>query len=532
MHKRSVAVFILYLVSMALAVGRIATISGDSRILAAQDQGTIALTVDRPRGVIYDCYLRPLTGAEIEYMAVLTPTEAVRKEIERCFQEEARREDLKKRLNQGMPFTALVPSDFSAEGAYIFAVQKRYSHDQIAAHIIGYIDRSSNKGITGVELGYEKVLNKIEPVSIRFAKNAMGHIYDGVQPVITRSDGDKAGVALTIDSRIQGVAEEAAKSTFERGAIVVMECETGKIRAMVSLPSYSPDDVAAALDQPLSPLINRAITPYNVGSVYKLCVAAAALENGYGDFVHTCSSSVTLGVNTFRCAGGRAHGVIDLEQALEVSCNTYFIMLGQKLGAEKIYNMSRLFGFGQPQSLGGGIFSKEGSLPDLSRLSTQPATLANISFGQGDLLLTPLNIACMTAAIAQNGKCPSPTLIEGEVSSEGQLVPDGYVTPAISVMNATTAATLRSFMINVVETGTGTKAKPELLGAGGKTGTAQTGWIENGKPVEQAWFCGFYPAQAPKYVIVAMAENGRSGGSTTAPIFKQIADALYEEIDR
>ena len=530
MHKRSAVVLILYLVSMVLAVGRIAAISGDSRVLAAQEQSRIVLTVSRPRGVIYDCYLRPLTGAETEYMAVLTPTEDVRKEIERCFQEETRREDLKKRLNQGMPFTVSVPSDFKAGGAYMFAVQKRYSHSQTAAHIIGYIDRSSNKGITGIELGYDKFLSNIEPVSIRFAKNAMGRIYDGVQPVVTRQDNDKIGVALTIDSRIQSIAEAAAQSTFERGAIVVMECETGKIRAMVSLPTYSPGDVAAALDQPSSPLINRAIMPYNVGSVYKLCVAAAALENGCDDFVHTCSSSVTLGVNTFRCAGSRAHGIVNLEQALEVSCNTYFIMLGQKLGAEKIYNMSWLLGFGQPQSLGGGIFSKEGSLPDLSRLSTQPATLANISFGQGDLLLTPLNIACMTATIAQNGKRPSPTLIEGEVNSEGQLMPAEYVTPSVPIMSVTTAATLRSFMINVVETGTGTKAKPDFLGAGGKTGTAQTGWIENGKPVEQAWFCGFYPAQTPKYAIVAMAENGRSGGSTTAPVFKQIADALYEEI--
>ena len=528
MQKRSAVILMLYMIAMFVVMLRIYQIGNDERVMAAQEQGTITVTVAAPRGTIYDCNLRSLTNVTDDLMAVLTPTPAVAAEINRCFgAEEAA--DILARLRQGMPFAQRVPTEFSAEGAYLFAVPRRYGEQQLAPHVIGYLDGGNQSGAAGIEKGYNDHLTHGHPLTVTFAKNAVGRVFDGTPPKFDRSLADTTvGIALTLDTELQELAEQAAKKAFERGAVVVMECDTGKIRAMVSLPHFSPNKVGEVLNETANaPLINRAITPYNVGSVYKLCVAAAAIESGVPTgFSHTCRGAVQIGQNNFRCAGSHEHGTLGLETALEVSCNTYFITLGQHTGAQPIYDMSRAMGFGQVWNLGGGIFTKEGSLPDLTLLSTQPATLANTSFGQGDLLLTPLNIACMTAAIACEGKSPAPTLIEGEVTAARQLILSPYVTPPTNVMSKTTAAILKQYMINVVETGTGTRALPETGGAGGKTGTAQTGWIENGSPVEQAWFCGFYPADRPRYAIVALAENGRSGGSTTAPVFKEIADGI------
>ena len=217
---------------------------------------------------------------------------------------------------------------------------------------------------------------------------------------------------------------------------------------------------------------------------------------------------------------------MNMRQALEQSCNTYFIQLANQIGAEKVYEMAVLLGFGKETVLASGLVSKAGKLPDLSNLKSSSAALANFSIGQGDFLATPLQIAAMTAAVANGGAAPRPALTLGIRDADGSVRFDEPST-AVRAMSRSTAEQLAKMMVAVVASGTGNAAAPETGGAGGKTATAETGWkAEDGSAVLQAWFTGFYPAENPQYIITVLAEDGKSGSTTAAPVFKHIADGI------
>ncbi|MBR3290457.1 MAG: penicillin-binding protein 2, partial [Clostridia bacterium] len=159
-------------------------------------------------------------------------------------------------------------------------------------------------------------------------------------------------------------------------------------------------------------------------------------------------------------------------------------------------------------------------------IEASDATFANLSFGQGNLLATPVHVAGLAAAAVNDGVLYPPTLYLGEVDETGILHEAEPSTPQ-RVFSASTAAILRDFMRYTMIDGTGEKGQPFHLGAGAKTGTAETGWYEDGVEVVQHWFTGFYPAQDPRYVVVTLAENSEASGESAAPVFRDICEALY-----
>lgn len=187
--------------------------------------------------------------------------------------------------------------------------------------------------------------------------------------------------------------------------------------------------------------------------------------------------------------------------------------------------MANRLGFGSGMLLAPGMYSADGSLPQQSELE-MPAALANFSMGQGNFLVTPIQVARMVCAVANGGLMPTPRLVKGMVDDRGNV--SGSYENAVPdrVFSEDIANTVKNFMIKTVDEGTGMPAKPQNGGAGGKTATAQTGWIKDGQAIDEAWFAGFYPAQTPKYAIVAMCENGSAGGADAGPVFKYIADSL------
>ena len=156
--------------------------------------------------------------------------------------------------------------------------------------------------------------------------------------------------------------------------------------------------------------------------------------------------------------------------------------------------------------------------------------MGNLSFGQGSLLATPVHIAQMVAAVFNDGEIVRPTLLKGNVDQDGTLK-ESAPAPGQSAFSAETAATLRDLMINAVVNGTGAGGKPFRYGAGGKTGTAETGWESDGKAVVQSWYAGFFSDEDPKYVIAVLAEDANNTGGKSAPVFKQICEelALHEK---
>lgn len=176
--------------------------------------------------------------------------------------------------------------------------------------------------------------------------------------------------------------------------------------------------------------------------------------------------------------------------------------------------MSTLLGFDRSLVLANGIQTARAVLPAEEELLS-PAAVANLSFGQGSLLASPVHIAQMVAAVVNDGQVIRPTVLLGYADKEGNLTEEEPAAPQ-TAFSAQTAATIRGMMAKVVEEGTGQSALPAYGGAGGKTGTAETGWVQSDKAVVQSWFAGYYPEEEPRYVMAVIAEDTNNTGSKAA----------------
>lgn len=525
MRKRMLAIMMVISLMFVTVSGRLCYLmAGPNTLAAATAQTSKTITVTVPRGTIYDCRMVPLTNTQTRTVAVIPPTVAAVAAVTEQLSGEAAKAALE-RLQAGNPVLTEVPSDFTCPDAEIYTVPVRYSSKQTAAHTIGYLD-GEGRGVTGIEYAFEDLLGGKEPLRVTYAVDAVGRPLSGVKPTVTGTARVQSGVVLTLDSRVQRIVETAASESIDKGAVLVMESATGKLLAACSLPDYSPLDVASSLEAENAPLVNRVLSSYNIGSVFKICVAAAALKNGTTTLrTATCTGSVLVGSNRFHCHLLTGHGTVDMTQALAQSCNCYFIELGLSTGAQAIYDMCVRMGFNRAYSLAASMTAASGTLPSLSVLKSQPAALANLSFGQGDLMLTPLHVATMVAAVANGGYLVTPSLVEG--TTDGETVQRVSPSQPVRVLSEQNAELLRQMMCQVVEGGTGRAAQPESGGAGGKTATAETGWVIDETAIKQAWFAGFYPADGT-YTIVVLCENGNGGAADCAPVFKKIADAMAQ----
>ena len=496
--------------------------TGTELAQAAQDQRVYTIRAGSARGTIYDCRGRPLTNGRWRNGTVVTATPAAVTAVQSVLGDDAAA--VLAQLKTGKPVQVADLSLKDVSGAVTFQLPVRYTDGGIAAHVIGYTD-GNGSGVCGIEQAYDALLNTYSgSVTVRYRADAWGRTLTG-EPLETDDSIDRCagGVVLTLDRDIQQMAEEIAEASLPVGAIVIMDVKNGKIRAMVSAPSFDPNHVEDALTQENAPLLNRALCSYNVGSVFKLVSACCAAEQGDTDLTIRCTGTIPYANRLFRCINGNAHGTVNLSRGIAISCNCYFIQLMDQIGIQPVYEMAQKMGFGQNIWLTSNMVSG-GTLPALADLSASAAQ-ANFSFGQGDLLATPLQVASMIQAIANNGQKITPSLVECTVNAEGVRNAEQEASPE-RVMSARTAELVRGYMIDAVRSGTATRAEPESGGAGAKTATAETGWYQNGKAVIQAWCAGFYPSEEPEYVITVFAENGRSGSAMCAPVFKQLADGL------
>ena len=526
LKRRILTIAVLFTWMLMLAAGRVLWITGDYAAKASTGQGTISLTLPQERGTIYDRNGLPITNQETVAIAALTPTPEVATELYRTMGK-TQAQDALDRLSSGKPILMEVPEDFSAEGAFVVRHSEQYSGSPLAVHMIGYLD-SDGKGVCGIQAAFEELLSREGSTRVSFAANARGGVLLGIEPtLISTVQPSQGSVTLTIDREIQATVEHAVAGLLESGAVIVMDAATSDILASVSLPDFSPEDVGAALTAEGSPLLNRVLSAYNTGSVFKRCVVAAALEAGIDPSMsYTCTGEINCSGQIFHCHKTDGHGALSMGEALSQSCNTYFIHLASQVGAQRIYEMAVAMGMGQSTRLCPDIQSSVGSLPELEELMAVPAALGNFSLGQGSLLTTPLQIAVMTSAIVNDGIVTPAQLISRITDISGKASDYARSAP-VRVMSSQTASTLRAMMIGVIESGTGGAASPLSGGAGGKTATAQTGLLaQDGGRVTQAWFTGFFPAESPRYVVTILAEGGDSGSRSAAPVFAAVANAI------
>ena len=254
-ERRTIGLFCILMVGIIGIMGSVYRITGDEGILAAAaQQGTYRCTIASFRGTIYDTNLQVLTG---------------------------------------LGELAKLSSPLDSEDT--FWVNERYQEDQDAVHVIGYLDGDGN-GVDGIEKAYNGYLMDGGQLSVVYQVDALNQVIVGMERTIDdTSELQNKGVVLTLDKEIQEIAQEAAEKYLTKGSVLVTEIPSCEIRASVSLPTYPPYDVADTLDEKGAPLLNRAFSSYPVGSVFKLVVAAAALEKGVStSLVYDCLGSISV----------------------------------------------------------------------------------------------------------------------------------------------------------------------------------------------------------------------------------------------
>ncbi len=495
------------------------------------EQNSYSVSVASLRGTIYDRQLRPLVNSEKVYRAATVPDEALLP-ILRPAMDEKRYQALLDIFTSRKPTVVTLNNPIPVtNGLRLFLVPQRYGSRLLAPHLIGYLNSDDSAGIAGLEKAYDELLQSNNgQIRVSFAVDGTGVCLHGVQPKVTDTTKNiENGLVLTIDRTIQQTVEDMAPSFLTKGAVIVMNPTDGAILALASFPTFQPDTVAESISKDDGALINRALSLYDCGSVFKIVTAAAALESGVStDLSFICAGGMDVGTTRFHCHQRLGHQRLSLNAAFAQSCNLYFIQLAQKIGAEKLYAMIDQLGFLQPINFAQELGSNACVTPDMSELLQSPAALANLSFGQGKLLVSPLHVAQMTAVMANGGTLYSPYVVRGTYDQNTGLVKrkEGRGKRALSVESVTK---IRKMMELVVTEGTGLKAKPTGCTAAGKTGTAETGQrAVDGSPVVQSWFTGYIPAENPQYVITILAEDAENTNASTAQLFCEISNKLME----
>lgn len=506
---------------MALLL-KIVDINKENYSSVTRNQSTKTITVGEKRGTIYDRNYIPLTNSEKRLIAAVTPTVQSAEYLKAYFAAE----ELADRIKDGYPFLCTVGEEIINDHIYTFSVPVRYGETTLAPHVIGYIDSEKN-GVSGIEKAYNQYLTENRgKLTVSFQVDAVGRVLAGMDKTVTDSNfSSKAGVVLTLDSRIQNIAESALRqSRIESGAVLVLQVGTGELLAVASIPDFHPERVGESLTAENSPLINKAFCSYSVGSVFKSIVAAFALEEGISpEEVYECKGEITVGDTVFRCFKGKAHGETDMQSALCNSCNTYFINLSQKLSAEKLLSLCRRLGFSESDTLAPSMVTFSGTLPTEESLKIK-GNFANFSFGQGDFSATPLQLAKAYHALATGYKA-TPILVRGLTNYDGLMTQTGKIKKE-KIFSDRTVKRIREMLSGVVSEGLADKAKSSLLSLSGKTGTAQSGIYETGKEICRTWFTGFFPSENPSYIVVVLNENGEGGNVDCAPVFRKICEGI------
>ena len=385
---------------------------------------------------------------------------------------------------------------------------RRYPQGAGFTHVLGY--RSRRYGLTGIEGRYELALLGL-PITDPW--EALGEAF-GRTP-----EGND--VVLTLDAAVQQAALRALGNV--RGAVVVLDPRTGAVLTLASRPGFDPSTVDAqwaVLSRDASaPLVDRATQgQYPPGSSFKTVTLTAALGSGrvrLGDAVN-CPESIDVGGALIHNFEHEQFGQISVLQAFVASCNTAFVQIGRRTGAQSIVAAARAFGLGQPVRF--DLPTSAGYVPPLRDLGARG--LAQISFGQGSLLVTPLQMALVAASIGNGGIMMSPFLVSQIRAPDGRIRQQFTQRGNREVLTAALAGQVAQAMVQVVRSGTGTAAQLPGVTVAGKTGTA-----ENPHGTTHAWFIAFAPADRPVVVVSVIVENGGVGGQVAAPIARQVLAA-------
>ena len=472
------------------------------------------------------------------------------------------------RNNTEVPFTYIEDLDFETMARFAehqvdmpgvnvtVRPVRRYTYGALGAHFLGYVGEPNEvnkdeaarftfyqgdmEGKTQLELIFDDELRGEAGARI-LQRDAKGKIQGEIERKEPRSGHN---IQLTIDARIQYIAEKAMR-VVRRGAAVVVDPNNGDILAMVSVPSFDPNSFIPAIaaadwnnltGDATNPLLNRATSAYAPGSTYKVLPALAGLRKGLAEKSFTCSGGVKYGKHMLKCSG--THGTIGLTSALRVSCNSFFCLYGNAAGIDEIDAVGNMLGLGQKS--GAPISGEQaGILPGPDWLAARTARerwstgqTANTSIGQGFVLATPLQMAMVASTMANWGTSYYPRLVDKIVARDGTVIRQEPVRVRANLLeNGLTVDGIdmvRQGLWDVVNRGggTGSAARIKNYQVAGKTGTAQ--FWRRGIPDNHVWFITFAPYDKPRYAVCVMVNGGASGGGVAAPIASKILSDIFK----
>jgi len=435
---------------------------------------------------------------------------------------------------------------------------RRYPAGEFAMHALGYVGQISGSEVeTMGALGYSSgdVVGKAGAEK-RYELQVRG--WDGGEYWVCDASGRELypwsggavvearpgnTLVLAIDAPAQRAAEEAL-TLHGSGAVVALDPRTGETLVLASRPAPDPNLLSYGLSarewnalsrSPRHPLFNRALQAmYPPGSVFKVVTAAAGLATGTITTSSprvTCPGSFRLGTRTFRCWKPEGHGTLDLIPAIVQSCDTYFYTLGVRLGVATLMNWAERSGLGIRTGIDVGGEAR-GNVPTpewydkrYGKGRWSRGVVVNLAIGQGEILMTPIQVACLVSAIVNDGVAHRPHVLKQVESPSGRVL--GTARTAVSYelpYSDATLRTVREAMVGAVEGpyATGWRARIPGMRVGGKTGTAQ-----NPHGEDHAWFAAFAPAEDPKIVVAVLVENAGGGGAIAAPIARDVMRAYF-----
>lgn len=447
-----------------------------------------------------------------------------------------------------------------------------YIHGDFAAHVVGHIREISRKELSqpryqpyyragdligkfGLEMQWEHYLQGRRGTR-EIVVNVHGSKIREFPPRERAYPGNT--LQLTLDYHIQKRADEVMQD--KKGAVVALDPNTGDVLALSSAPRFDPNIFTGELSEkewaslvagPERPLNNRAVQgTYPPGSVFKMIMGVAGLAEKVvsNETTAYCPGFHRFGNRTYHCHKRTGHGTVDLIEALMVSCDVYFYILGQRLGVNRIHEYATRFGLGTPTGLE-LVHEASGLVPSTEWKKRRyagteearwfPGETLSVAIGQGATTSTPLQIAVAMAALVNGGKVLKPRLVQGVLSASGEVRDNSFGVDVVRnvEVDSSVLAVVRKGMEEVVQNikGTGKRARlPEEWGisVAGKTGTSQVVSLDrkgdDSRFEHHAWFVGYAPAEKPEIVVAALLENAGHGGVAAAPVVQQVLSSYFE----
>ena len=553
-HTRIRFVFIVILIALLLIIGKVFYIqvfSYNKLSKITEDLWSRKMTINAPRGDIVDRNGNILATSLVTTTIYVVPNqikdkEKVSKDIANilgCDYEDVYKYVSKHSsmeiIRKGMDLSSEVADKIEAlgyDGVYLVVDSKRYyPYGETLAHIIGFVG-SDNQGLSGLELTYDKYLKGTNG-ELKYYSDGKGNKLEIPDSYVAPTKGMTLELSLDIelvkalDNELNNAMD---KYNAENALGIVMRPKTGEILAIGSLPSFNPDNYQ---DYSIE-TINRNLPiwkTYEPGSTFKIITLAASVEEKTVDLekdTFTDTGAITIDGGTLHCWKHGGHGTQTFLEVVENSCNPGFVVLGNKLGVDKLMSYIRNFGFGEKTGIdlngeGNGILFKNENMG--------PLELATTAFGQG-ISVTPIQQITAVSAVINGGFLNTPYVVSSIIdSSSNSIVYENKVKTKREVISRETSATVRYALESVVANGTGRNAYIENYRVGGKTGTAQK--VKDGKYMVGNYilsFIGFLPASDPEVIVYVAVDNPKGvtqyGGTVSAPIARSIMLSSIETL--